>query len=87
MAQYDPVGVINAGLVRFLYVLLVTLCVVWNVKYMGGYSMSPDKTGEGANDTLSLFNWHPLTLILAYAVFKSEAAMTYMAYPLDRLTR
>ena len=83
----DLIQQANAGLARSIGISLLVLMLVWIVKYMGGFATSPDSLGGGANDTNSLFNWHPFLMILAFPVLMTEAMFTYTATPLRDLPR
>eukprot|EP00879_Flechtneria_rotunda_P003581 GHRR01003815.1.p1 GENE.GHRR01003815.1~~GHRR01003815.1.p1 ORF type:complete len:293 (+),score=68.89 GHRR01003815.1:1580-2458(+) len=60
---------------------LTTLLVVgiWVHFYLGGVAAGPKVAADGGNSTDQLFNWHPVLMILAFAVFMTEAVLAYKA--------
>jgi hypothetical protein len=73
--------------VRGIMLLILILIGHWVSAFLGGVALSPRETGAGANDTGQLFNWHPVLMTLAFAVFMAEAVLTYQAPLLSWLTR
>ena len=66
-------------LARLASASLVVVMFVWVFKYLGGVSLSPKVTAEGANDTGVIFNWHPLLMAIAFPVLMGEAVLAYKA--------
>jgi hypothetical protein len=62
---------------RLLQFTCFLLMIVWISVYLGGLRLSPKDTGEGANDTSQLFNWHPLLITLAFPLLMGEAILSY----------
>lgn len=57
---------------------------VWIFGYLGGLSLGPvvrDPADPDTNDTSTLFNWHPLLMMLAFVGCMAEAIMVYSTAP------
>jgi len=72
---------------RLVSVLVVTLVGVWVGKDLGGVALAPVPKEGGTNDTNQLFNWHPVLMTLAFAVFMSEALLAYASPLLSSWSR
>ena len=60
------------------------LLSAWIFGYLGGLSLAPvvkDPEMPETNDTASLFNWHPLLMMLAFVGCMAEAIMIYSTTP------
>jgi cytochrome b-561 len=66
--------------IRVLQLGIFLLLSVWIFGYLGGLSFAPvvrDPADPTTNDTSTVFNWHPLLMMLAFVGCMTEAIMTY----------
>mmetsp|Transcript_446 Transcript_446/g.904 ORF Transcript_446/g.904 Transcript_446/m.904 type:complete len:290 (-) Transcript_446:378-1247(-) len=75
-----------AYIARGLMLLILILVGHWVQAYLGGVASGPEPTAQG-NDTGKLFNWHPILMTMAFAVFMAEAVLTYQAPLISSLSR
>lgn len=64
---------------RALGLLITCLCIYWVQQYNGGVGLHPRELTDGGNDTGPIFCWHPILMLVAFAVFMAEAVLTYQA--------
>eukprot|EP00798_Chlamydomonas_sp_ICE-L_P018995 gene18995-25579_t len=83
-------GISSAGIfARTCSITLLILMITWLQGYLGGFSLHPVviSSDPETNDTAKLFNWHPLLMTLAFAVFMTEAVLAYQAPVIPQLNR
>ena len=66
-------------LARALMLVVLLLVSLWISQHLGGVAFRPIPDAKGGNDTNLLFNWHPVLMTLAFAVFMAEACLAYKA--------
>lgn len=82
-----PKGHFLAFFARFIGLLSLGLCILWIQSYNGGVGLTPKEGPDGSNDTAPVFGWHPILMMLAFAVFMAEAVLTYQAPLIPGITR